>query len=136
MSESRVIIAEDHAITGWGIAFLLSGVPGVVVIDNVTDGSNLSSVVSNSSFDLLILDIGLPGQSGLEFLKTHQEREFAVIIFSGQHAASDFQQAYDLGAEGLVSKGDPPEELISAITAVTSGSRYLSPQVSGLIVVT
>jgi len=129
----KILLAEDHAVTGWGLAFLLSGIPGIELVDQVVDGNLVEPRINDSKPDILILDILLPGKTGLEILSAIQNRNFKVITFSGQSTGEDFQRALDLGSDALVSKADPPDEMIEAIKTLRAGKSYLSTEARRLI---
>lgn len=131
----RVLIADDHPIALSGLDFLLSHEADIDIVGHARNGEEALEMCAALQPDLLVLDLMLPKKSGLIVLETlaHQKQRPAVLIISGQASGLDFKTAQDLGAEGLVSKEDQPEEVLAAITALRAGSRYLSPVIQDLV---
>jgi DNA-binding NarL/FixJ family response regulator len=126
------MIAEDHAVTGWGLAFLISGLGQYELIDHLTDGNAVIRAVAAHKPDLLILDLGLPGVDGLTIL-AEVSRSTSVLVFSGRTEARDFELARRAGALGLVSKADSPDVIVEALRVVSQREQYISRYVRDLI---
>lgn len=135
---ASILLIEDHAITASGMRQLIEtetkhGVVGVA--DMPDEGIQLARSLSP---DLVILDLALPGKSGIEILR--QIREFAplqrILIVSGQNSALAFHRAKQSDASGVASKSDKPATLIIAIEQVLKqkdSAQYLSPVVKELL---
>ncbi len=129
-----LVIVEDHGIAGAGLQFLLEGDARFKVLKIIDRGDRAEAVIAKLDPDLLILDIALPGKSGLavlENLKAKAARQ-RVLILSGQAHGLDFKRAIDLGADGVLSKSDPPELILQALAAIATGARFISDAVRKL----
>jgi DNA-binding NarL/FixJ family response regulator len=131
----RTLIADDHPIALSGLDFLLSHEDGIEIIGHARDGEEALELCGALKPDLLVLDLQLPKMNGLvvlEMLVKMPERPL-ILIISGHSSGLNFKQALDLGAEGLVSKEDQPEEVLAAIRALRSGENFLSTIVRDLV---
>jgi two-component system invasion response regulator UvrY len=127
----RILLIDDHAIVRMGLRHLLTSQFGNVNFGeagNVNQGLELLRI---EKWDLVILDITMPGQSGLEALRQIRKlaREAPVLILS-MHPEKEFAVlALKRGASGYVAKDRATEELGNAVRKVISGGRYVSPEV-------
>lgn len=131
----RVVVADDHAVSRSGLLFLLSAEKDPEVVGEATDGLKALELVRTRKPDLLILDVVLPGITGivvLERLRSLAE-DVRTLVISGSVTAATFKQALDLGADALISKEDEGEELVAAIAALRRGEKFLSPTVQKLM---
>ena len=131
----RILIVDDHPIAVSGLDFLLTHQDGVEITGHARDGNEALQLCADLQPDLLILDLMLPKLNGLMILEalSQMEKRPRVLIISGQASGINFKQARDLGAEGLVSKEDEPEYVLSAISQIRSGAKYLSPVIKDLL---
>jgi len=124
----QVLISDDHAIVREGLKQLVLKIEPKSIIEETQDGSETLFKIENSNYDLIILDISMPGKSGLEILKILQERNISstilmLSIHSQEHYAA---RAFQLGAAGYLSKDSVYKELESAIKVILSGKKYVS----------
>ncbi len=125
----HVLIADDHAILRRGLKEIL-----LLALENVTFGEadNAGQVMCqllNQEWDVLLLDISMPGRSGLDVL--HDVRKLhpslPVLILS-MHTEQEYgNRVLEAGASGYVRKDSAPEELVCAVKKVLAGQRYISP---------
>lgn len=130
-----LVIVEDHGIAGAGLQFLLAQDGRFAVLQTVDRGDRAEAVIKRLDPDLVILDIALPGKSGLavlERLKTKAARQ-RILVLSGQAHGLDFKRAIDLGADGALTKSDPPEMILQALAAIATGARFISERVRKLV---
>jgi DNA-binding NarL/FixJ family response regulator len=125
----RVLIADDHAIFHRGLREILVRSLKDVVCGEAENAHQVLMQVQNQHWDLVILDITMPGRSGLDVLDdlVRMKPKLPVLILSmhpEDHYASRVLKA---GAAGYVMKGSTPEELIKAIHKVLGGGRYVTP---------
>ena len=133
--QTRILIADDHAIMRSGLEFLLSSEPGVEIVGFAADGDEALALNAALKPDILILDLMLPNMTGLlvmEHLETADWRP-KVLAVSGQASGMLFKQVLDRGARAIFSKEDDSDELIMAIDALRHGRHYLSSTVAQLI---
>lgn len=125
----RILIVDDHAIVGAGLKQFLSNVGGFEIAGQARTGAEALALVRAGSWDLLLLDIGLPDINGIEVLKTVKREQpgLAILVFS-MYAEDDYAMvALEAGALGYLPKDSAPEEILAAIRRASSGERYLSP---------
>jgi two-component system invasion response regulator UvrY len=125
----KILIADDHEIVRKGLQELLAqGLPQAT-FGEAKDAEKVLEQVENDSWDLLILDITLPGRSGLDVLKDLKLRkpELPVLVLSMHSETQYGKRVLKAGASGYMNKDSAPDELINAIRKVLSGRRYVSP---------
>ncbi len=128
----RVILADDHALVRQGIRSLLEKLDDVEVIGEVNDGREALELSKTTQPDIVIMDITMPGLSGLEAVSRMKKAcpTTRVIMLSMHGGEEYFQQALDSGAAGYLLKDADQLELELAIRAVVRGDVYLSPSVA------
>lgn len=124
----KVIIADDHPISREGIKKIIDRSPDIVVVDEASTGDELLEKVKKNHYDVIILDISMPGISGLEVLKDLQDpkQRSAILIFTMHPEEQYAIRALKAGASGYLTKGSTPEELITAIKSVSGGRKYIT----------
>jgi len=125
----RIIIADDHALIRKGLIQIVSRHGDIQVVGEASNAGELMDAVQRIPCDLVVLDITMPGRSGLDVLADlkYCRRDLPVLILS-MHAEDQFAvRVLRAGAAGYLSKDTAPEELVRAIRLVHSGSRYISP---------
>ena len=134
MSEGRirVIIADDHAVVRQGIRHVLEDVPGLEVIAEAGDGDEVLSLLDEHTPDLLVLDISMPGKTGLEVAKELRAEgsEIGILILSMHDNPEYVLEAVRVGADGYILKDVGPAELREAIEAVHAGKEYFTDRVT------
>lgn len=124
----RVLIADDHAVVRRGLAQILEDEPGIRVVAEATDGDSTLEAVRSHRADVLILDLNMPGPSGLSLLATLRAEfpEVAVLILTVHSAEQYGPRLLRAGASGFLEKNTAPEHLVEAIKRVADGRRYIS----------
>ncbi len=119
----KILIADDHPIVRQGFKQVLSDTPDLVVADEAGNGQEVLSLVSKKDYDVILLDISMPGKSGLEVLKELKvvSPKTPVLILSIYPEEQYAIRALKAGASGYLTKASAPEELISAIRKVSRG---------------
>lgn len=130
----KVIITDDHPIVRKGIRQILEDDQDerFGFIDEAADGAELLHKLNHDDFDIVLLDISLPGRSGLEVLTEIRKYKpkVHVLILSIYPEEQYALRAIKLGASGYLNKASAPGELISAIIKAYSGGRYISPSLA------
>jgi DNA-binding NarL/FixJ family response regulator len=135
-SAPNVLLVDDHAMFREGLARLLAEIAPRSTIHHACTCNEalarLQGVVSTAPIDLVLLDLGLPGQSGLNGLITLREAWPAVpvVVLSGTDDSPTVLGSIDAGAMGFVSKSSPPEVLAQALQTVLAGGVYVPPATS------
>jgi two-component system, NarL family, invasion response regulator UvrY len=125
----RVLIADDHAILRRGLREILMRALEDVVCGEANDAEQVVAQVQNLEWDLVILDVSMPGRSGLDVLRDLKVlRPKLPILVLSMHPEDQYgKRILKAGAAGYMNKESAPEELIKAIRKVLAGGRYVSP---------
>jgi two-component system, NarL family, invasion response regulator UvrY len=131
----KVLLADDHTMFRRGLVQLLSLEGQIGVVHEVSDGNQAVAYVSGNNVDVLILDISMPGKSGLETLKEIKKiRPHVSVIVLSMHPADQYAvRVLRAGASAYITKESAPEDLIDAIKKAYRGDRYISPAVAELL---
>ncbi|MBI1764638.1 MAG: response regulator transcription factor [Acidobacteria bacterium] len=124
----RILIADDHAIVRSGLKQIVTHTPDLTVVGEATSSQELLTLARQQPWDLIILDIHMPGRGGLETLKD-LKREFPklpVLILSMYPEDQYAVRAIKAGASGYLSKDSAPDELLTAIHKILRGGKYIS----------
>jgi len=123
-----VLVADDHPIVREGLKQIVMKMEEVSKVDEALDGHEAMTLIEKNKYDLVILDISMPGLSGLDILKTMKERnEKAHILILSIHPQEQYAiRALKLGASGYLCKESINEELLSAIKKIAAGGIYIS----------
>lgn len=124
----RILIADDHVVVRKGVKLILEEEHGLKVLGEATNRDEVIQSIQEKDWDILILDITLPGKNGLDILKEVKmlRPDLPVLILS-MHPEEEFAgRALKLKAAGYVMKGSVPEELILAVNMILKGHRYIS----------
>jgi len=128
MKKIRILIADDHPIVREGYKKILMSQPDMDVTGEAGNGQEVLDLIQKKEFDLILLDISMPGRSGLEILKElkSQKPHLPVMILSIYPEEQYAVRAFRDGASGYLTKASTPKELISAIRKVSQGGRYVT----------
>jgi DNA-binding NarL/FixJ family response regulator len=131
----RILVVDDHLVVREGIARLLRAAIASLELHTASDAAEALSVYSARPFDVVIVDLNLPGADGFSLLQDlfACDDRVRVLVFS-MHAHTGYAvRALRLGARGFVSKSAPAEELITAVKAIADGSRYIESHIAAAI---
>lgn len=131
----EVVLCDDHALVRRGIRQTLAEAVDIRISGEASSYAEVREVLRTTPCDVLLLDIGLPGRSGLEVLSALIEsaspiRVLVVSMFAEDQYAIRCLRA---GAQGYVSKSGDPQELITATRTVAQGRKYVTPEVAQML---
>ncbi len=128
----KAIVCDDHPIFREGLKKIVSQSGDITIADEVSDGTTLMEKAKAHRYDVIILDISLPGASGLDVLKDLRsaDHKMPVLVLSMHPEEQYAMRALRAGASGYVAKASVPEELITAIRKVAAGRKYISPSLA------
>jgi two-component system, NarL family, invasion response regulator UvrY len=131
MPPVRILVVEDHSVVRRAICSLLSSDPALNVICQTADGEQAVQKAEELQPDLALLDISLPGISGIETARRIRNvSPKSQIIFLSQHDSPQVVRlALNMGGQGYVAKSDAGSELLSAIRAVRAGRQFVSQRI-------
>ncbi len=125
---TKVLIADDHAVVRKGLRQIVADALPLFEIDEAADGEEVLACLSKKACDCLVLDISMPGRSGLDIL--HELRSLyphlPVLILSMHPEEQYAMRVLKAGAAGYLVKDSAPDELVAAIHRVVDGGRYIS----------
>ncbi len=132
----KILIADDHAVVREGLKQILSETPHLVVADEASDGYEVMDKLNKHAYDLIVLDIALPGKSGLEILKDIkiQKPKLPVLVLSMYPEEQYAVRVLKAGASGYLTKESAPNELLNAVKQITQGRKYVSPSLAEKLV--
>ncbi len=125
----RILIADDHQLIREGFKKILDREAGLEVVGEASNATEVLQILRNKECDINVLDISMPGKSGLDLLKelTDNHHNLKVLILS-MHPEERFAvRALKAGASGYITKEMAPDILVEAIRKIHSGGKYVSP---------
>jgi DNA-binding NarL/FixJ family response regulator len=124
----RVLVGDDHAVVRRGLKHIVRGTCDITVIDEAGDGNEVLEKVLRSPIDVVVLDISMPGRSGLDVLGQLKgiRPDLPVLVLSVHSEYHYARRVLKMGAAGYLSKERAPEELIDAIRTVAQGKKYIT----------
>jgi len=125
----KVLIADDHAVVRQGLKRILQDTHQMMVAGEAVNGQEVLKKVRAEAWDVVILDISMPGHSGLDILKEleHERPKLPVLVLS-MHSEDQFaMRVLRAGASGYLTKDSAPDELVKAVRKVARGGKYVSP---------
>ncbi|WP_428422934.1 response regulator [Methylibium sp.] len=133
----RVALADDHAVVRAGYRRLLELEADIAVVAEYGDAEAAYNALTGGTgddIDLLVLDLSMPGRSGLELLRRLAQRrpDLSVLVFTMHDSAAMLDQCLRAGAAGFVTKSSAPEVLVTAVRQAARGEIALSPDVAAL----
>lgn len=125
---TRVLIADDHAIVRKGLVQILAESHDPFTVDEADNGWEALAKADGGDYDLVLVDISMPGKGGLDVLKELKDLkpELPVLVLSVHPEDQYAVRALRAGASGYLTKGSAADELLTAIRKVLKGGRYVS----------
>lgn len=132
---TRVLLADDHSIIREGIKTILADTRDLMVCGEASNGSELMNLITRQDWDLLVLDITMPGRNGLELIKqVRKEKPRLPILVLSMHSEEQYAlRALHAGASGYVTKDSDSEIIVAAMHKVAAGGVFISPKVAELL---
>lgn len=128
----RVVIADDHAVVRNGLRHILEREDDVEVVGEAAKGSEVPQVLRETTPDVILLDLSMPGRSGLELVR-HVRTEYPAsrVLVLTMHAEEQYVvRAFRAGAAGYLTKDSASNDLIAALRKVATGGTYVSPEMA------
>jgi DNA-binding NarL/FixJ family response regulator len=128
----RVLVVDDHPITRFGIAAIIEATPDMTVVAQAGSGEEAVELYEKHRPDIALMDLRLPGMSGVEAIRTvvARHREARFVVLTTYEGDEDIHQALQAGARSYIVKGMPHEALVNALRRVHAGGQFLPPPVS------
>lgn len=126
----KLLIADDHAIVREGIKKILALSSDIEVLAEAVNGSEvMQRLAVSADFDLLLLDLSMPGVTGMSLISQLKEAfpDLPMLVFSMHNESQVASRAIKAGASGFIAKDSDPEVLLDAIRRVAGGGKYIDP---------
>lgn len=136
MHRIQVLLADDHAIIRDGLKQILSDTEDLEVSGEAANGTEVMHLVREKNWGILVLDISMPGRSGLDLIRMIKDEKptLPILILSMHHEEQYAVRAIHAGASGYLTKESDSELLLAAIRRVVTGGVYISEKVAELMV--
>lgn len=131
----KILIVDDHAVVRRGLQQIVLDEYEDIVFGEATNGQEALDALSEQDWDIIVLDISMPGRSGLDVLKEiRKDRPNIPVLVLSIHPEDQFAvRVLRAGASGYMTKGTAPEELVTAIDKVMAGGTYVSSSLAELL---
>ena len=135
MSTVRVVLADDHEVVRAGLRSLVNASAGIEVVGEARDGAEAIVRARDLKPDVLVMDLSMPGQSGIDALGMIRAKapDVGILILSGYPEEHYAMNLIRQGASGYLNKECEPMEIVNAIRTIALGRRYISPAVAELL---
>jgi len=132
----KVILCDDHALIRRGIRDTLCDAADIEVVGEAGDYGELRTLMRDKSCDVLVLDINLPGRSGLDVLHALKDEGSTVrVLVVSMYPEDQYAiRALRAGAYGYVNKGGDPALIVAAVRTVSQGRKYVTPEMAQMLV--
>ena len=128
----RVFIADDHLLVRKGLRHVLEESDTIEVVGEAADYTGLAAGVKQTPFDVLVLDISMPGKNGIDSLRQllKDKPQLKALIVSMYPEDQFALRAIKAGAKGYLTKTSGPDNLVEAVTQIAAGRKFLTPEVA------
>lgn len=125
----RIVIADDHAMMRAGLVQIMAGTDDVVVVGEADHGNTVIPLLRNLDLDVLLLDLNMPGLSGLDLIQRirHESPTLPILVVSMHEERPLVSRTLKMGAAGYVTKRSEPGVLLTAVRKLAAGERYIDP---------
>lgn len=132
----RVLLADDHAMVRAGLKEILETTGDIVVVAEATNGHEALEKVRGTDCDVVVLDMSMPGRSGIELIRlVKAQRPKVRVLVLSMHSEEQYAvRAVKAGASGYLTKESAADELVAAIRRVAGGGAFISPEIAERLV--
>jgi len=132
----KVLIVDDHPLFRQGLRQMVETDRRFELVAEAGDGETALQLIHEKKPDIAVLDVNLPGLSGLEVAQRLQGKRVRtrIIILTMHKDEATFNRAVDLGVKGFVLKENAVQDILNSLATVSAGEHYLSPSISGYLV--
>lgn len=129
---TRILVADDHAIVREGLKRILAADPAFVIAGEAKDGNEALAAVRTGGFEVLLLDLSMPGRSGIDLVRqVKAERPDLRVLVLSMHDEQQYAvRAIRAGASGYLTKDAAPTQLLAALRKIAAGGLFITPAVA------
>lgn len=129
---TSVLIADDHAVVRAGLRQILSSNASIRVNGEAASGTEVMAAIRAQRFDVIVLDMSMPGRSGLELIRQikDEQPQTRILVLSMHQEDQYAVRSLKAGASGYLNKDSAPELLVEAIKKVAGGGAFISPAIA------
>jgi DNA-binding NarL/FixJ family response regulator len=133
--EINVIVADDHKLFRVGLVRMLTSFPGVKVVAEAADATQVLDTIEEVEADLVILDLTMPGVTGSSLIEAVRRArpDLPILVVSMHDEATLVRQVLRSGASGYITKDADPDALQEAVLGVSKGERYIAPAIANAL---
>jgi len=133
---ARIIIADDHSVFREGLKQVIGTSVDISVVDEAVSGQELLNKIQSNDYDMVVLDISMPGRNGLDVLVELKslKPKLPVLVLSMHPEEQYALRAFKSGASGYLTKGSPSKDLLEALQKISLGKKYVSPTLAEFLV--
>ncbi|MFN4003863.1 MAG: response regulator [Hylemonella sp.] len=131
----RVVLCDDHAVVRRGIRDTLAEAVDIRVVGEAASYGEVRELLRSTPCDVLVLDINLPGRSGLEVLTSLREADSPVkVLIVSMYPEDQYAiRCLRAGAQGYLNKAGNPQDLVTAVRTLAQGRKYVTPEVAQML---
>ncbi len=128
----RIVIADDHAIVREGLKRIVTSAEDMEVVGEAADGTEVMQQVRGPDFDVLVLDLSMPGRSGMELIKLvrGEKPRLRILVLSMHEELQYAVRAIKSGASGYLTKESAPVQLLQVLRKIAAGGAFISTDVA------
>ncbi len=128
----KVMLVDDHAVVRAGYQMLLKNSPEIEVIAEASSGEEAYQLYCSRKPDVVVMDLSLPGMSGIETIKRIclRDNKARILVFSMHEEVIFVEQALQAGANGYITKSTDPQLLVDAISVLSKGDKYIDTELA------
>ena len=128
----RILLVDDHPVVRAGLTSMLSTIPGLAVCGAAANGEEALQMVDSEQPDVLLLDLRMPGMTGIEMLKAIRAKASPpkTLVLTSYESDEEIYRAIEAGAQGYLLKSTPQAEIVAAIHTINSGRHHIPPRIA------
>ena len=130
----KIILVDDHQVMRDGIKLSLRNNKNIEITGEASNENELKKLLNSYTPDIIIMDIGLPGKSGIE-LTSELGNQHKILIFSANDSPETVVKCLKAGAKGFLSKNSIPSEISKAVNSILQGNEYISEEISNKLII-
>ena len=131
----NILIVDDHLIVREGIKRIINETMDMKIVEEASTGLEAMDLILNNTYDLVLLDISMPGQNGLQTLKLIKKHDKNIrVLMLSMHSEEQYAlRTIKAGASGYITKETAPSQLVTAIRKINTGRKFISKEVAELL---